>query len=275
MACVNRLRRDERGVVYVEFLMSFFPVFLIFLSVCQLSLLTSAKIVVGQAANQGARSAVVVLEEDPTHFDGAKRGNLSAGQPNPEETIEALLSALGQDEASESPEVPDGPQQGARMTPIRTAAYAPLLALSPHDRAWIEGGSVRDGVTSGFVESLRFALTYTRAASSISIHDDPGSDRLARDPVEHGEDITVRVSYLFQCSIPLVRSILCKPLSHWVPVTDEEEDEQELDEDNHLLAQSELPGELSRVAPDSARFVPLVAEVTLPLQSAGYYGKER
>ncbi len=262
-------RSGQRGVVYVEFLISFFPVFLIFLSVCQLSLMTSAKIVVGQAANQGARSAVVVLEEDPVDFDGSKRGGLSDGEPNPDESIEALLDALGQNEAIQTPESPGGPQHGARMVPIRTAAYAPLIALSPHDRAWLEGGSVRDGVSSGFVESLRFALQYTRAATSISIHDSPNSETLARDPVPWGEDITLRVTYLFQCSIPLVRSILCKALSHWVPPADSDEDEP------HLLAQSELPDTLSEIAPESARFLPIVSEVTLPLQSAGYYGRTR
>jgi hypothetical protein len=264
---VNRLRRDERGVVYVEFLLSFFPVFLIFLSVCQLSLLTSAKIVVGQAANQGARSAVVVLEENPEHFDDAERGSLSEGQPNPDESIEALLSALGRDEEVETPEPPEGRQQGARMTPIRTAAYSPLLALAPHDLAWEEEGSVHDGVRSGFIESLSFALTYTRAASAISVHDSPGSKQLAAEPIQPNRTITLRVNYLFQCSIPLVRSILCKPLSHWVPASEDHDEEEP-----HLLAQSELPGELVNVAPQSARFVPLVAEVTLPLQSAGYYG---
>jgi hypothetical protein len=215
------------------------------------------------------RAGVVVLEEDPTHFDDAKRGHLSAGIPSPDESIEALLAALGQNDATETPESPSGPQHGARMTPIRTAAYAPLLALSPHDRAWLEGGSVRDGISSGFVESLKFALRYTRAASAITIHDAPGSERLAMEPVLPHQNITVRVTYLFQCSIPLVRSILCKPLSHWVPASGASDDS------THILAQSELPAELSLIAPESARFVSLVSEVTLPLQGAGYYGTER
>lgn len=272
MASLRTEHLDERGVVYVEFLMSFFPVFLIFLSVCQLSLLTSASIVVGQAANQGARSAIVIVEDAPEHFDDAPRGSLSAGKANPEEAIESLLTALGNDDATDAPSPPEGPQHGARMTPIRTAAYAPLLALSPHDRAWVEGGSLRDGVRSGFIENLGFALRYTRAATSISVHDYPESDWLAQEPLHQDANLTLRVTYLFQCSIPIIRSILCSPLEHWIPATDEDEDEDE-DDQTDLLAQSEAPGELTRIASESSRFMLIVKEVTLPIQGAKYYGR--
>ena len=38
--------RDRRGVVYVEFLLAFIPLFLLFLGTCQLALLNAARLMV-------------------------------------------------------------------------------------------------------------------------------------------------------------------------------------------------------------------------------------
>jgi hypothetical protein len=71
------LPRDEQGAVYVEFLLAFLPVFLLFLAICQAAFLVAGKLVVNHAALVGARAAIVVLDDDPQHYDGAERGWLS------------------------------------------------------------------------------------------------------------------------------------------------------------------------------------------------------
>ncbi len=156
-------------MVYAEFLASFFPLFFLFLGICQFTLMTSARVIVGQAANQAVRSAVVVLEDSPEHYDSAARRDLSAGSPNSEESIEQLVTTLDQADEKDPPSSPDRPQQGARMTPVRTAAYAPLLTITPNAKAWSEEASVRGGVHTGFLSDMEF-LHRVRARSFRDQH---------------------------------------------------------------------------------------------------------
>jgi hypothetical protein len=62
---------DTRGVVYVEFLIAFMPVFVLFLSLVQLVLIEMANLVAKHAAVTAARAAMVVLPDDPAHYGGA------------------------------------------------------------------------------------------------------------------------------------------------------------------------------------------------------------
>lgn len=261
MARLDSWDLDERGAVYVEFLASFFPLFLIFLSVCQLSLLTTARVVVGQAANQAARSAAVVLEDSPDHYDDAPRRTLSEGEPNPDEAIEALISGLGFGELDGPSDIPDGPQHGARMVPIRTAAYSPLLALAPDADAWAKESSISGAVRGGFLENLEFAVAYSRAATSISLHDAPRTIQLPVEPLREKSVVSARVTYFFRCSIPFVRKILCDSLPNLLTVKEGEPEP---------LSQAEAPDSLIEIAPEEARFMALTAVASLPTQNAGY-----
>ncbi len=73
--------RDQRGAVYVEFLIAFFPIFTFFLGLIQLADLHQANIVTHHAAVMAVRTAIVVLPDDgqyynntaPNHFDGERR----------------------------------------------------------------------------------------------------------------------------------------------------------------------------------------------------------
>ena len=67
------LARDERGVVYVEFLLAFVPLFTLFLGIAQLVLLWGGRLVVGHAASRAARTASVVLDDDPRYYDHEPR----------------------------------------------------------------------------------------------------------------------------------------------------------------------------------------------------------
>lgn len=266
--------RDARGVVYLEFLFAFFPIFLLFLAVVQLSLAGSARVVVGQAANQAARSAMVVLEEDPEQYDGVPRGMLSEGDPNPDESLESLLEELELASNLPSPERED-PQQGARMEPIRTAGSVPLLSLAPSRGGWQKETSVGDGVRGGWADDFPFSIFYTRAASQITVHQGATSEQLAVEPVAPDALVRVRVEYLYQCSIPLVRNLLCDELSDLL-----DEPEEDLGETVRQVVRDVLPFQeretqpfqrLREEAPGGARFVRLIGEASLPNQGAKYY----
>jgi hypothetical protein len=55
---------DTRGAVYVEFLIAFFPVYVMFLCLLQLGLLFTARLFTAHAALQAARAAAVVIGDD-------------------------------------------------------------------------------------------------------------------------------------------------------------------------------------------------------------------
>ena len=56
------LSRDERGAAYVEFLIVFIPVFMMFLGMIQAAMMYAANLVVTHAANTASRAAIVVLD---------------------------------------------------------------------------------------------------------------------------------------------------------------------------------------------------------------------
>lgn len=91
---MGRRMTDARGAIYVEFLIAFMPVFVMFLGLVQLADLHQASVIVGHSAIMAARSAVVVLHDDPQYY-----GNAEIGKPT-----------------------------GQRLDDIKRAAMTPLLA---------------------------------------------------------------------------------------------------------------------------------------------------
>ena len=145
MTC-RRLANDMQGVVMLEFLLAFVPVLLLFLGAVQLTLLSVAELVVQHAAIAGARSAAVVLDDDPARYENEARGDLL----------------------------------GARGQTITRAVQHPLSALGPTANAF--------EVTT---------VTFPVAA---------GSAELAIDFAADSETVTVRVTHLARCSVPLART---------------------------------------------------------------------
>jgi hypothetical protein len=89
------LTSDARGVVLVEFLIALLPVLLLFLSVLQLAVLGAAKLVVQHAAVAGARSACVVLDDDPARYADEPRGAITGERMHTiERAARAALSVL-------------------------------------------------------------------------------------------------------------------------------------------------------------------------------------
>lgn len=70
MRQATTIGRDQRGVVFVEFLIAFLPVYTFFLCLIQLGLLFSVRIVTEHAAFNAARAAAVVIGDDPRRYNG-------------------------------------------------------------------------------------------------------------------------------------------------------------------------------------------------------------
>jgi hypothetical protein len=282
------LFRDERGVVYVEFLLAFPPLFLLFMAICQLSLAATAKVVVQHAASRAVRAAIVVLEEAPEHYGGALRGQLSQGRDQPKSGFSDLLSGLGLIEAlpvekqgflEEVVDTVRGamvPQQGARMRPIRNAAYLPLLSLAPRSFDAADDQSLASGLRSDFASQLVDSLVYTRAASVVTVNQGPSSAVLVAEPVGRDAPVTVRVTYFYRCSVPIVRSLVCRSLRRLLAGDARLSSEHAARKWESLEQRFELaeaPGRLDDLA-RGAFFKVIEAEATLPNQGAAYYTVE-
>jgi len=66
----HELHRETQGAVLVEFLIAFLPVLTAFLCLCQIALLFAVKLAVDGAAVNAARTAAVVIGDDPKNYSG-------------------------------------------------------------------------------------------------------------------------------------------------------------------------------------------------------------
>jgi Flp pilus assembly protein TadG len=81
MAEGRELARDERGAVYVEFLVAFLPFLIFFMCLWQVSILYYAKLMVDHAAFAAARAAAVVVAECPSNVgDSGNVNTLSSAR---------------------------------------------------------------------------------------------------------------------------------------------------------------------------------------------------
>jgi hypothetical protein len=244
--------RDARGVVMLEVVIAFMPVFVLFLGTVQLALLGAAQLVVQHAAICGARSASVVIDDDP-RFYGAPRNE--------------LWRAPGKD--------------GPRLAAIRRAVHAPLVAIAPDAsvvRTLLGAPAERASVESalGASSSARFdveSARYLPVAAALAFPLEPGSDAVAGNHFDLADRVSVRVSYLLPCLVPIVARWACESL-RW------DRRAQRLQAaasatPSLLRALAELssapsaPQQASLVKRGHA-FAVLHAEATLPLQRAPY-----
>lgn len=110
----KELLRDARGAIYVEFLIVFLPLFVMFMSLVQFAFVQVANLVTKHAAVQAARAAIVVLPDDPAFYgntpmykvagdrktviDAAARGRLLAVASSPDFEIKFPSSPGGGDD---------------------------------------------------------------------------------------------------------------------------------------------------------------------------------
>jgi len=125
---MTSLATDRRGATYVEFLVVVVPFFLFVLCVFQAALLEFADLVVGRAASAAARSAVVVLDDDPQLYGGEARNAVSTGGQRIEairrgaaNALAALPSAAGAERSDKLtvtfPQGPGSQQARSRFEP--------------------------------------------------------------------------------------------------------------------------------------------------------------
>lgn len=275
--------RDERGVVYVEFIIAFMPLFTMFLAVCQLALVGAAEAMVRHAAYAAVRSAIVILDDSEKHFGNAPRGELSAGDPaKMTNGIDSVARKLGVPVTGASPNAParagfgigsfilrmadaaprsaaralTAPQQGARMVPIKAAAQLPLIPLAPSKQLQnAQRESVFRALASPEERQLQYAVEYAGAASAVTIHAAPGTDAPIQEPVGWNTPVTAKVQYAYQCNVPMVRALMCRPL------------DQLLQTHYGKLVNADA---LKALVNPEARFKLLTGSATLPNQGANY-----
>jgi hypothetical protein len=89
--------KNQRGVVYLEMLIGFLPVFMFFLGTLQVADLSVAHLVVEHAATTAARAAVVVLPDDGAYYEDEDNGAVNEfrdyRQSDVERAADTLLAA--------------------------------------------------------------------------------------------------------------------------------------------------------------------------------------
>jgi hypothetical protein len=112
----------------------------------------------------------------------------------------------------------------------------------------------------------------------VTVHVAPGSVELAREPIDGQAAVTVRVTYVYQCSVPIVRGLMCSSLDSLLAqkkgfsifgLT--------LGQQPSKLAQRLSLAEssqLGHLVPADASVVVFEAEATLPNQGAAYEDKD-
>jgi hypothetical protein len=250
----GRLLPDHGGAVLLEFLLAFPPVFVLFLGATQLALLAAADLVVRHAAIAGVRAAVVVLDDDPRHYEGS-----------PRRRVDGAASGSGGD--------------GPRMAAVRSAVHAPLAAIAPSAALLARPGPTDVALALGGIASrVAFGLgAYLPTATAVVFPVAAGSAEL-HDAEVTADPVVLRVTYLLPCAVPVARALLCRRL-FW------DADAQRLAADGEDEATRRALTDLKRAplaAAQSAlalRRLPMAvmtAEAALPLHAAPYaYASEQ
>jgi len=274
------LLEHQRGTVFIEFLISFVPFFLLFLGTTQLCLMHAAQLVVHHAAVLAVRAAVVAFDDDPCFHGGEPRGVLPMkSRKGADGAIERGLTKLGLAGGGTGKIGAAGGHGGSRLTRVRNAAYLPLATLAPTPQQLAGGVATAALPSPTRDESVHAALgdhpaqriasgfaTYNRVASAITFPREPGSKELrnpASDAVGSDELVTVRVTYLFSCNVPVVRELMCDSFL----------DPRSLGGVGQLareLGHAEWKWLVPALLSPRNRFVALRAEATLPNQGAAY-----
>ena len=242
------MRADRRGVVMMEFMMALLPVMLAFLGFTQFCFAGIAKLTVRHAAQLAARAAVVVIEESkdvpgaPADiYSEEKAGLLETTRPQPQQKGSAAsvnqaqnqvgnLSGSGNSGASAQQNMVDifgsAERSDSRIKQIRTAAYIPLLAISPSliDEGVQLGQSlgsgelfpklnVRNAIGKSGLDRITGALLYNLGAVAVTFPDKANGSELTGglfgSEGKLDELVTTRVSYLFRCQVPLASLLMC------------------------------------------------------------------
>ena len=197
----------EAGAAYVEFLIAFIPLFIMFLGMVQMALMYAGDLVVQHAASRAARAAVVVLDDDPRYYDGAPRRQLSrSGFSSSEDGLSAILSLFGA--GSGGGGGGPGAMGGPRLATIRRAASLPLASISPSMQQLVRADSVMTAIGSPETRAATGVFVYNDSAMGVTFPTSPGGTSYS-ESFRHGQQVTTRVTYLFHCGVPLASRMMC------------------------------------------------------------------
>jgi len=248
---------DRRGVVFLELLIAFVPMWTFFLCVLQLAFVAQANLMVKHSADAAARAAVVVLPDDPNEYGGEPEMSVDRN-PVTTSDLERVLGRIAT-AMRERPSA-DGVLRAlseetvlnlgrSRLNTIRLAAHIPLMPLAPVDVGRDAQPSI--GKAIGSERRLLSALYYQPFALAVTFPGLQGGEAT-------GPEITVRVTYAYQCTVPLARRILCQGFA-------DIEGKEDLGEAFFPFAQSFVGG----------RFRGLQHETTLLIHDAPYAYRPR
>ncbi len=221
------LWRNETGAAYTEMLVCFVPMFTLITCLIQLALLNVAHIIVQHSAVLAARAAVVVLPDNPACYEGKPPvGELATAATGNENIIQTIGNSIGINIPSDSfgslgGLIPGGSrggdandpqnvfyQKNSRYSAIHSAASVPLLALAPSPGAVMSRRSSisHRGSAADALIRMGFGLIYNRAALAVTLL--KGGQYSASFSGQ--EMVTARVTYAFNCGVPLARTIMCR-----------------------------------------------------------------
>lgn len=200
---------DKRGVVFLELLIAFVPMWSFFLCILQLAFIGHADLIVKHSADSAARSAAVVLPDDPNEYGGEAKMSVARNAVTAAELGLALgqigsAAQVGASGAGLSHAFSSAPLVNlgrSRLNTIRLAAHVPLMPLAPENVGRHSKPSIAKAI--GSRRRLLTALYYQPLALAVTF---PG----LRGSVANEPEITVRVTYAFRCTVPLARRILCR-----------------------------------------------------------------
>lgn len=288
----RNLADDERAAVYVEFLVVFMPIFMLFLGMIQVGFLYTGKLVVSHAADSAARSAIVILPDDPEEYGGSPKHSINFNEVSSSGgvvgQVTSVLGMFGID-------VPENllSRGDRRLNMVRLAAFRPLMAIAPPPQAvfdvdnpfalagFFDGDeeTARDvlsviGMENGDRIAQRFfaGLLYTAQAASVTFPSGPraggaptsGSQTFPAHSRDAPTPLTTRVTYAFVCLVPGAAKLMCDP---WGSLG------ESIPEGGGAEARSELNGSVARGAAllnGNGLYYVLRAEATMSYQGALY-----
>ena len=278
--------RDNKGAVYVEFLLVFPPIFLLFLVILQSVMLRTTDIGVRHAASGAVRSAIVVLPDDPVAYKKELKNKITMESDCSEGfsgKFRKVLSKLGMDtfDVPKSGKCPGG----ERLAAIRFGAIMRMLPFSPNPGSILPAGLGKGLESLGAAGWLAGAAAYSYGATAVTFPESHGSAKRKENlSWTHQQDVTVRVSYLAHCGIPIARFFMCD--SSYSLLTDFDVDFYKRDFKGFQAAQKRIHGSQSALSQmqvsvgnsaiffgllaSGERFRVLSADATLPLNSAPY-----
>ena len=178
----------DSGAVYVEFLVVIIPFLTLFLGLTQLALVYSAQLMVEHAAARAVRAAVVILPDDHEEADygGVPLNQVGTGGDG----LEAYATA----------------PSGGRLAAIGDAARLTLSPVAPSMDS-IASSSVAGALSGNGALGLALGvLGWNEWAVAVTFVDSQGGYVTSFEP---RGPVTVRVTFLFRCAVPLARRLMC------------------------------------------------------------------